>query len=95
MNLSGATLIKRLDQHLISTQLDGELVMMNLQNGDYLGLETSALDIWDLLSDVISFGELIQKMLELYDISEEECRRQVSLFLEQLHDNGMLELHSA
>ena len=92
MDLIDNTRIKRKKEHLISTQSNDDLIMMNLHNGDYIHMEKSAVDIWELIATDITYAELIEQFMILYDVSETECRQDIALFLQQLNDQNMLDL---
>ena len=83
---------KRDDKHFVSTQLDDELVMMNIENGDYVGMENSALNIWELLTEPVSLTELTGKLMEKYDVAGETCLKEVTAFLNKLAKKGMLDI---
>ena len=47
-------------------------------------------EIWKLLSQVADEEELIQRLLEEYEVEEEELRRDVTEFLDSLKKLGIL-----
>ena len=71
------------------------IIASGLENLDFTKLisvnETGA-DIWNLLLDgATSEEDLIAKFLDLYEGDEEQMRREVSAFLKQLAEIGVLE----
>jgi hypothetical protein len=69
--------------------------MMNLGNGGYLGLNSVASDIWDLLKNPVSVEELYSKILSMYNVTEEQCKTEVDAFLKQLSGQQLLIVQSA
>ncbi|MFW5589465.1 MAG: PqqD family protein [Bacteroidales bacterium] len=71
------------------------IIASGLENLDFTKLisvnETGA-DIWNLLLEgAMSEEDLIAKFLDLYEGDEEQMRREVSAFLKQLAEIGVLE----
>lgn len=76
-------LIKQLDV----TDLAGEKVMIDFETGKYFLLKGSANDIWDILVDAtngIRVEEIIQKLMDDYEVDYEICQSSVMEFLQHL-----------
>jgi len=74
----------------LSNILGDETVLMNMETGDYLGINNVGSDIWNLLKEPISVRELIEKVLENYDVAEVQCVAEVNDFLKKIEQHGML-----
>lgn len=70
--------------------LDDSVLLLNAETGRYHGLNPVAARIWDLLAEPITQDALIAKLLTEFDVSPEECRDQVSAFLGDLRERGLL-----
>ena len=68
------------------SKIDGEVVMLSLNAGEYLALNDSASRIWDLLDQPQRVSELIRILTEEYQIDFEECKSDT---LSCLADFGM------
>ena len=66
------------------TILNGEKAMLDFDTGNYYIIKGVGNDIWDMLSSEITVNEIIEKLLNEYDVSYEECERSVFEFLEKL-----------
>jgi DNA-directed RNA polymerase delta subunit len=84
------TIIQRNENNFLANSLGEETVMMDINNGDYLGINSVGTDIWNLLNEPISVQDLIKKLLELYDVSEEECATEINSFLSRMNQQNML-----
>ncbi len=93
--LTLTTVIRRNETGFLASNLGDETVMMNLDNGDYLGLNSVASDIWTLLENPVSVEELYGKILSMYDVTEEQCKTEVDVFLKQLSEQNMLAVQDA
>jgi len=66
------------------TDLSGEKVMVDFDNGKYFLIKGVGNDIWDMIQDEITPNEIIEKLLSEYDVSREECEKSVMEFLEKM-----------
>lgn len=68
----------------IVSDMDGETVMMSIDNGKYYNLGAIGGRIWSLLEQPMSVSLLIAQLLEEYDVDRSECEAQVFKFLDHL-----------
>ncbi|WP_035773435.1 lasso peptide biosynthesis PqqD family chaperone [Butyrivibrio sp. VCD2006] len=85
MGINRGDIIK-LKKNLNVTDLSGEKVMIDFESGKYFMIKGSGNDIWDLIQEEITVGDIIKKLLEEYDVSEEECEKSVDEFLTKLKE---------
>ncbi len=65
------------------------MVMMNMDNGDFISMNNVGADIWNLCGQPTTVKDLIQQLVALYDISEEQCAKEVIGFLQNSRDQGI------
>ncbi|WP_026505998.1 PqqD family peptide modification chaperone [Butyrivibrio sp. NC3005] len=82
------TLIKKLDV----TDITGDKVMIDFETGKYFMLKGTAVDIWDSIQSPISFGNLLGKLENIYEVDEATCKDDVEKFLNQLESNKFITL---
>jgi hypothetical protein len=75
----------------VSTALDEEVVILNLQSSLYFGLEGVAACIWNLIKEPTNAAEICRELMERFEVGEEQCRKDVLEFLEQLAKAGLIE----
>lgn len=76
-------LVKQLDV----TDLAGEKVMIDFETGKYFLLKGSANDVWDILCvtpDGIIVEDIIQQLLNEYEVEYDVCQTSVIAFLQNL-----------
>ncbi|MBR3579553.1 MAG: lasso peptide biosynthesis PqqD family chaperone [Lachnospiraceae bacterium] len=73
-----------LKKKLNVTDLAGEKVMVDFDNGKYFLIKGVGNDIWDMIQEEITPNEIIEKLLSEYDVSREECEKSVMEFLEKM-----------
>lgn len=76
------TLVRRNDSKFMSTKLGDEIVMMNMETGDFISMNTVGADIWDLSEHPVFVKDLIQKLVSLYRIDEIQCASETISFLQ-------------
>lgn len=83
------TILKR-KSGLMTANMDGSAVMMDISTGKYFNLGQTGGRIWELLEQPLSVEKLICALIEEYNVTYERCREDVLPFLQQLVDNGLL-----
>ncbi|PKP23164.1 MAG: PqqD family protein [Bacteroidetes bacterium HGW-Bacteroidetes-21] len=75
---------------LLSSQIDGETIMMNMHDGNYYGLNEIASRIWEVIEKPVEFNQLVETLLSEFDVEQETCTKDVSLFLKQLEQKKLI-----
>ena len=73
-----------LKRKLNVTDLAGEKVMVDFDNGKYFLIKGVGNDIWDMIQEEITPNEIIEKLLSEYGVSKEECEKSVMEFLDKM-----------
>lgn len=87
------TIIRRSDA-LLSNNLGEDVVMMDIEQGSYYGLEDVAARIWQFTENPVSVGNLCQNLTSEYDVSVEQCQQDVTKFLGELVDRNIIQIVS-
>ena len=74
----------------ISTELDGETVILDIASGIYSGLDCMGTFIWNQLEQPVSVATLRDAILERYDVTEEQCVADLLVFCKELADNALI-----
>jgi len=85
------TTIKR-NNEVFASEIDDEVVMMNIQSGKYFGMDAIGSRIWQLVEEKIRVKDIIAQLLEEYDVTEEQCRSDVLEFLNELYEQNLVEV---
>lgn len=88
--LSGADIVVRSDDGLLTTEVDGELIGMSVEQGTCYGLNAVGTRIWALLAEPRSIDSLCQQLLGEFDVDEDRCRREVIALLDELRADGLV-----
>lgn len=69
---------------LNAVEMDGELVMMGQEQGEYYGLRNVAASIWTHLAEPRTLEELVALVSSEYEVSTDACRHDITSFLDEL-----------
>ncbi len=76
---------------LYTSDLEDEMVMMNLDRGFYYGLETVATVIWKQLAQPHSVVDLVDYLLTRYsDVDRATCEQETLAFLNDLFEEELV-----
>ncbi|MFD6210701.1 MULTISPECIES: lasso peptide biosynthesis PqqD family chaperone [Peribacillus] len=76
----------------IASDMDGEKVMLSVQKGKYYNLGELGGEIWDLMKEPITIQELVTTLKSQYDVAQTECEEQVTDFINQLLEQGLVKI---
>jgi hypothetical protein len=81
-------LVVRKSPDAISTNLEGESVILHVTTGEYCGLNNVGTFLWERMEGKQTVGSLVKAVLLKYEVNEEECLQDVLAFVETLivHD---------
>jgi hypothetical protein len=75
---------------MVFSHIDGEVVMMSIETGEYYGLNPVASRIWELLEMPHTLHQLIDKLMQEFDIDKATCRNDVMPFLDRLMEKKLI-----
>lgn len=86
---SSVKMIKKLNV----TDLSGEKVMVDFDEGKYFLIKGVGNDIWDMISDkteAVNIDSIVEGLLKEYDVTEDVCVNEVISFLTSLEKIGIV-----
>ena len=89
--ISRESIIKQVDD-IVASEIDGETVMMSIENGGYYGLDPIGSSVWELIETPIKVADLIDILLKKYDVDVETCEKDVLKFLNEINGENILVL---
>jgi hypothetical protein len=72
------------DREPIAAKVDNEIVMLSVRANAYFGLNGVGGEIWNMLTEPRSVGDICAKLTGDYDVEDETAFRQVCDFLQEL-----------
>ncbi|PSB02272.1 lasso peptide biosynthesis PqqD family chaperone [Merismopedia glauca] len=92
--LSGTSVVVA-SQELVSSDLAGEQVILDLSSGMYYGLNPVGTRIWQLIQEPKTVKEVEETLLSEYEVEAEQCQKDLMTILEQLDEQGLIEVKNA
>ncbi len=89
MNLQ--TRIQR-SESALSSPIADELVMFDTEAGKYYGMNDIATDIWECLKQPVTVEELCDSLTDEFDVSPEQCRKDVLDFVTVLKEKDLVKV---
>ena len=77
---------------LLHARAGQELMMMDLESGNYFGLDSIGARIWELVAQPIKIRDICARLVAEYDVDPEACKTDVLGFLEKLAKNGIVKV---
>jgi hypothetical protein len=90
-SIHDATRISR-SPSVLTAEVDGEIVMMSIDQGLYFGLDDIGTDIWRRIEPPCSFGELVDVLAAGYDADRMTIARDISSLLARMAERGVVRL---
>ena len=82
------------DQEILFEKVDEEIVMLDLEQGNYFALDEIASEIWENLASPILVADLVTVLMTEFDVAQEDCERDVLTYLADLQQRELLNLHA-
>lgn len=90
-SVSPTTIIRR-SQAVMSADLGEETVMMDIEKGQYYGLDEVGSRIWALVERPMSIRHLCEQLVSEYEIPLDRCELEVVGFVGSLLEHDIVEI---
>ncbi len=80
--------------HILFQELEGEAVLLNLENERYYGLDDVGTRIWQLLAEQGDVLAAFERLRNEYDVEEDVLRRDLAQWIAKLAEAGLLKVAS-
>lgn len=78
------------DKELVCQELDGEMVLLDMNSGLYFGIDAVGTRIWQMLEEKVPPVKMVDLLLQEYEVEAERCAQQVLAFLLNLEENKLV-----
>ena len=75
---------------VITRELSGETVLLNLESGVYYGLDIVGTRVWQLLTQGRTIASVCETMIEEYEVAPDVLRDDVSRLVGELRERGIV-----
>ena len=80
------------DPSVIAAAAGEDVVMVNVDKGEYYGVSDVAREIWDAIESPKKVSDLIEGLATNYDVERSLCEKETLLFLEELLTERLLRI---
>ena len=77
---------------MLFNEIDGEVVMLSIENSEYYGMDKVGSRIWHLLEKPMKFRDLVSTLMEEYEVTEEQCTTDTLAFLKKITEKKLVDL---
>jgi hypothetical protein len=77
---------------IVTNNIENEVVMMSLEDGNYYGMSPVATRIWEIIDNSCSVDKICCTLLEEYQIDRENCLKGVIRFLQNLNKTNLIQI---
>ena len=81
-----------LSPEVISQEVSGETVLLDLESENYFGLDEVGTRIWQLIRETNDLAAIYQTLLTEYDVSEERLQQDLDTLLGEITKLGLVTL---
>ncbi len=86
--LDGRRVIK--SSNVLLQDLEGEAVFLNLENGQYYGMDENSFQTYQTLLSSLSIQSAYDTLVQEYEVDPEQLRSDLEKFLAHLLENGLV-----
>jgi len=79
-----------INNKIIAKELQGEKVLLNMENGDYFTLNSMGAEIYDHISDGKDIPAIIDILLNKYDISHDILKADIISLINQMKEKNII-----
>ena len=76
----------------LASEVDGEVVMMSVQRGEYFSLTGVASRLWEMIAEPRSIGELTAAISAEYDVPADQCHPDIAAFASDMLAAGLVKI---
>jgi hypothetical protein len=77
---------------IVGAEVESEMVLLDIEAGDYFGLDEVGTAIWRRLGQGASEDEIVSSLIIEYEVDPEQLRSDVRAFVRLLHAKGLVEI---
>lgn len=76
----------------LETELDDEIIILQRETGLISSMADTGREIWARLSEPVRFGDLIDDLVDEFDVERDTCVAEVSRFLAELEKQDFIDI---
>jgi hypothetical protein len=81
-----------ISSEVLFQEVSGETVLLDLASESYFGLDVVGTRVWGLLESGTSVGDMLDVLLDEYEVERDVLEKDVGELLEKLQEAGLIKL---
>lgn len=81
----------KIPDNVLFQEVDGEAVLLSLDEGCYYGLDELGTRIWKLIHQDLDRDQVVAAIVAEYEVEPEQARGDLDAFLSDLRESGLIE----
>ena len=77
-------------KHVFESRIGDEVVMLDVDSGFYFGLNEVASEIWTMLQHPITEQEIVDALMDNYEVDPQICAAETKAVLEQMLEHKII-----
>lgn len=91
----GADTLAMASADAVACDLEGEVVILNVETAVYFGLNPVGSEIWKLIQQSRSVEEIVADLVARYPVDRARCESEVVSLLQELAKHGLVRIEPA
>jgi hypothetical protein len=79
-------------EDLLSSELDGDTVLMSVTQAAYYGMDATAQRIWNMIAQPSRVGDLCEQLISDYAVERSACEQDVCAYLTELNKESLIRI---
>jgi ornithine carbamoyltransferase len=80
---------------VFAQEVDGEMVLLDMESENYFGLDEVGTAIWQAMQEKVTLKEVLEVLLEQYEVEEEMLEKDLSDFVGKLLESGLIKVEES
>lgn len=78
------------NENLCISEKNGEIVILNMKNGNFFGLQDVSYDIWQAIEKYQDVELVIDEIVKNYNVNRKEAECDVRDLIKEMKENGLV-----
>lgn len=91
MSIKLDTVISRNETQFLANPVGDEIIILNMETGDYLGLNSVGSVIWEQLKSPKTVSQIMEHLMSEFEVDRDTCMVQTVEYLEKIRLLGLLQ----
>ena len=80
---------------VLGSELGSEVVMLNLSDATYYGLDEVGAVVWRLFQQPVTIERVVASLVDTYDVDAQRCRADIVKLVADLRERGLVVVRDA